>query len=213
MPTTKRTPEFFADAAHMIGTNAEIAKKHNVSPSYVSQVRKAVQDLRYPPRFEGEKVICLLCGSVSGLGPYHDHETGESLALVCQQCSRGLARGILVLPPLAKDPAQPNDSQTVMTLRFPRDFVERLEALATERKRAKTIVLMEVFEKGLAASAGPGPQVIDGKVREAIKTLTAFFSKCLEQAKWGEKFQGFADDEKAPDAIEFLEQFTKEVKA
>lgn len=54
------------------------------------------------------------------------------------------------------------------------------------------------------------PAASDKDLTAAIDKVVTYFNKCLDQPKWGEKFQDFAGDENAGSAIGVLEKFLAE---
>ncbi len=67
-----------------------IAKSNNVSTSYVSTIHKRLKVLKYKPTIINSQIICLECKSSNNLCIHHNHDTGQSIAILCRRCNSKL---------------------------------------------------------------------------------------------------------------------------
>ena len=92
--------------------------------------------------------------------------------------------------------------------KFPDEFRAKITRFSQELGKTRTQVLIDLANAGLAASAAA--PATSKEVTDAITGIVAFFSECLEQPKWGEKFSDFAETKDAANVIGVLEKLTAE---
>ena len=78
--------QFFASCCSL-DEGASIARKFEVSESYVSQTRKRIKYSRLSPIIDNGKVLCFLCHKTYNLVFHHNHDTGGVITILCQSCN------------------------------------------------------------------------------------------------------------------------------
>jgi len=78
---------FYNDVYFKNDKQINLAKKYNYTTGYVSQIAKKFKLLKFPPKTENNKLVCIKCNKKENLVFHHNHKTGEFIALVCQTCN------------------------------------------------------------------------------------------------------------------------------
>lgn len=65
----------------------ELARKYNVSESYISQIRSKLKQLIHKPKIQDGKIICYRCENEGELVFHYNHNTGQQISLVCSRCN------------------------------------------------------------------------------------------------------------------------------
>ncbi|MHA1291074.1 MAG: endonuclease domain-containing protein [Promethearchaeota archaeon] len=72
-------------------TGKQIAEMFDYTPSYISQLKKRISGLKYPPKIVNGRLVCFKCGKVINKTDYfnihHNHNTGQYIAIVCMSCN------------------------------------------------------------------------------------------------------------------------------
>lgn len=78
-------------------TGKQIASEYHKTESYISNIKKTIMRMKYPPKIIDGKLVCYKCELPSNhkLIFHHIHSTGEVIALVCNSCNFYLKQGEL----------------------------------------------------------------------------------------------------------------------
>ncbi len=85
----------WADVILSQENNTLLATRLGVSASHISQMRKVIRTMKYRPRVEGGKVVCLNCGNGDSLVLHHDHNTNQVICLLCKGCNSKLGNQVI----------------------------------------------------------------------------------------------------------------------
>lgn len=104
--TPDRNKERLYDVYFKTDTIENLAKKYGIPTDYLNKLKIKLEKLKYPPRIEGNKLVCYQCGmeSKKRLVFHHNHKTNEYIALVCDSCNQKLENNESVIYPLEIPP-------------------------------------------------------------------------------------------------------------
>ncbi len=64
-----------------------IANKYNFPINRISQIKKQFSQLKYKPEIVNGKIKCQKCDKQESLVIHHNHNTDETIAILCRECN------------------------------------------------------------------------------------------------------------------------------